>query len=267
MNMHKRIRLTPLDREEIWRLYQTRQWKVSHLAERYRVSRPTIYAALKKARLRQFTPSKSTNKRYKTVWYGLKRLAKVEASIQLKLKQQAKRYNKSYPGELFHVDTKRLPLLQGQMNTQPREYLFVGIDDYSRELYAAILPDKTQDSAATFLQEHVITPCPYALDYLYSDNGKEFKGTAAHALVRVCIAHQIGQKFTRVSRPQTNGKAERVIRTLMEMWHDKTIFRDSEHRRIELNRFINFYNTVKPHKGLSNKTPYEVLTEYFSSKV
>jgi transposase InsO family protein len=267
MNMHKRIRLTPLDREEIWKLYQSRQWKVSHLAERYRVSRPTIYAVLRKARHRQFTPSNSTNKRYKTAFYGLKRLAKVEVSIQLKHKQQAKRYNKSYPGELFHVDSKRLPLLKGQTNVQPREYLFVGIDDYSRELYAAIFPDKTQDSAAEFLQKHVIKHCPYTLDYLYSDNGKEFKGTAEHALVKVCLTNNIGQKFTRISRPQTNGKAERVIRTLMEMWHEKIEFKDSQHRKLELNRFINFYNTVKPHKGLNNQTPYEILNSYFSQKV
>lgn len=266
MNMHKRIRLTPLDREEIWKLYQSRQWKVSHLAERYRVSRPTIYAVLRKARLRQFTPSNSTNKRYKTAFYGLKRLAKVEVSIQLKLKQQAKRYNKSYSGELFHVDSKRLPLLKGQTNVQPREYIFVGIDDYSRELYAAIFPDKTQDSAAEFLQEHVINHCPYTLDYLYSDNGKEFKGTAEHALVKVCLTNNIGQKFTRISRPKTNGKAERLIRTLMEMWHEKIEFKDSQHRKLELNRFINFYNTVKPHKGLNNQTPYEILNSYFSQK-
>ena len=161
MNMHKRIRLTPLDRREIWRLYQTRQWKVTVLAQHYRVSRPTIYNVLKKARLQQFTPSNSTNNRYKTIQFGLKRLAKVEAEIQARLKQEAKRYNKSYPGELMHVDTKRLPLLKGQNNTQPREYLFVAIDDYSRELYAAILPDKSQHSAAQFLLDTVLPQCPY----------------------------------------------------------------------------------------------------------
>ncbi len=135
------------------------------------------------------------------------------------------------------------------------------------ELYAAIFPDKTQDSAAEFLQKHVIKHCPYTLDYLYSDNGKEFKGTAEHALVKVCLTNNIGQKFTRISRPQTNGKAERVIRTLMEMWHEKIEFKDSQHRKLELNRFINFYNTVKPHKGLNNQTPYEILNSYFSQKV
>ena len=67
----------------------------------------------------------------------------------------------------------------------------------------------------------------------------------------------IGQKFTRVARPQTNGKAERVIRTLMEMWHEKQSFDSSEHRQKELCRFVNFYNTVKPHGSLDGKPSLE----------
>lgn len=263
MNMHKRIRLTPLDREEIWRLYQTRQWKVTHLAERYRVSRPTIYNVLRQARLQQFAPRDSTNARYRTIQFGIKRLAKVEAQIQARLKREAKRYNKSYPGELMHVDTKRLPLLEGQTHTQAREYLFVAIDDYSRELYAVIMPDKTQHSAAQFLVHNVLAQCPYEIDYIYSDNGKEYKGSPSHAFVQACTNHNIGQKFTRIARPQTNGKAERVIRTIMQMWHEQNHFKDSAHRHIELARFINFYNTVKPHKALNNMTPYETLQAYF----
>ena len=90
MNMHKRIRLTPLDRREIWRLYQTRQWKVTVLAQHYRVSRPSIYNVLKKARLQQFTPSNSTNNRYKTIQFGLKRLAKVEARLTTFIRTMAK---------------------------------------------------------------------------------------------------------------------------------------------------------------------------------
>ena len=155
MNIHKRTRLTPLDRQEIWQLYQTRLWKVTHLAERYRVSRPTIYQVIKRARRQEFAPRDSTNTRFQSMQYGLKRLAKVEQSIQDRLKREARRYNKSYPGEMLHVDTKRLPLLKGETNTHPRSYLFVGIDDFSRELYAAILPDKTQNSAAHFLTDIV----------------------------------------------------------------------------------------------------------------
>lgn len=58
----------------------------------------------------------------------MKRLAKVEREIEEKLKKKAKRYNKSYPGEMVHVDTKRLPLLQNQKATDQRDYLFVAID-------------------------------------------------------------------------------------------------------------------------------------------
>lgn len=68
-------------------------------------------------------------------------MAKVEVSLENQRKLAARRYNKSYPGELIHFDTKRLPLLKGESKTLTRDYLFVAIDDLSRELYAAILPD------------------------------------------------------------------------------------------------------------------------------
>ena len=131
MNKHKRTRLTLLDRQEIWRLYQTRLWKVVQLAERFHVSRPAIYDVLKRARLQEFAPRYSANQRFKTLQYGLKRLAKIEQTIQERLKREAKRYNKSYPGKFVHFDTKRLPLLKGQSANEPREYLFVAIDDFS----------------------------------------------------------------------------------------------------------------------------------------
>ena len=162
----------------------------------------------------------------------------------------------------MHFDTKRLPLLKGERPNEAREYLFVCIDDYSRELYAAIMPDKSQTAAAQFLQQ-VINECPYTIECAYSDNGTEYKGTDQHAFVLTCKQHGIGQKFTRVKRPQTNGKAERVIRTIMEMWHQQHEFASREERHIMLTRFINFYNTVKPHKAIHNQTPYEILMKFF----
>jgi len=262
MVLHKRIRLTPLDRQEIWRLWQTGNWNVSVLATHYRVSRPTIYKVLARARKQEFVPRRSVNQRFKALKFGLKRLAKVEKKLEAKRKQEARRYNKSYPGELVHFDTKRLPFLKGEDSTRPREYLFVGIDDFSRELYAGIYPDKTQYSSAAFLHQ-VLEECPYTIEYSYSDNGKEYKGTQSHAYVALCNAEGIGQKFTRVNRPQTNGKAERVIRTMMDMWHTQQVFKNRQQRQVSLLRFINFYNTVKPHKGIDGMTPYEKLYEHF----
>ena len=267
MNMHKNTRLTPHHRQAVWLAYTQGKESVSSLARRYQVSRVTIYRALKAARAKLLKPQTSTNNRFKQAKYGMKRLAKVERSIQEKLKKQAKRYNKSYPGEMVHVDTKRLPLLKGQKATDKRDYLFVAIDDFSRELYAAILPDKTADSAAKFLTEQVIEPCPYLIECVYSDNGSEYKGGASHAFGTACYENGINQKFTRPARPQTNGKAERVIRTIMEMWHEKQSFDSPEHRQKELCRFVNFYNTVKPHGSLGGDTPFEVLQAYFSQPV
>ncbi len=92
MNMHKRIKLTPLDRKEIWRLWGTGNYKVAALARHFRVSRPTIYKVLERARKQEFIPRDSTNHRFKTVAFGIKRLAKIETKLENKKKQQAKRY-------------------------------------------------------------------------------------------------------------------------------------------------------------------------------
>ena len=260
--MHKRTKIPPLVRKEICKRYKEELVKVKDLAEQYHVSRPTIYKIIERGRREDYRIRKSTNVRYRTIKYGLIRLAKIEKKIEDKLKKQAKRYNKKYPGEMVHVDTKRLPLLAGESTSEPREYLFVGIDDYSRELYAVIMPDKTQYSAEAFL-EQMLDECPYTIEQIYSDNGKEYKGAQDHAFMVKCKEASIEQRFTKVRTPQTNGKAERVIRTVMDMWHNQEIFKSRAHRKTSLRRFINYYNTVKPHKGIDNMTPIEKLIDYF----
>ncbi len=67
MNIHKRTRLTLLDRQKIWQLYQTLIWKVTQLVEHFRISRPTIYAILERARLQELTPHNSTNQRFRAL--------------------------------------------------------------------------------------------------------------------------------------------------------------------------------------------------------
>lgn len=113
---------------------------------------------------------------------------------------------------MLHGDTKRLPLLEGETAFGRREYLFVAIDDFSRELYAAILPDKTQNSSRAFL-EQVLEECPYTIEQYYTDNGKEYRGDPKHhAFMTLCREQKIEQLFTKVKTPRTNGKAERVIK-------------------------------------------------------
>ena len=259
-------RLTPLQRREIFNKYFNQGVRICDLTRQYSVSRPTIYRALERGRDKDFSVHKSVNKRFRCLEYGLKRLAKVEAELEKKLKAQAKRYNKQYPGEMIHSDNTRLPLLKGESPFANPEHLFVAIDDFSRELYAAIMPDKTQYSAANFLKQ-VLEECPYAIETWYTDNGTEYKGNPRkHALAMLCEANSIEQRFTKVKTPRTNGKAERVIRTLLEMWCRKTEFKSRVHRQQELIRFVNYYNIVKPHKGIDNLTPMEKLITYFYPK-
>lgn len=266
-NRHRGAELTVANRKEIWREWcaaKRSKQKLTHniLAATWGVSRPTISKVLSLVRHGIFAPLPSTNQRYRNLAYGMTRLAKVEQAVEERLKKQARRYEKSYPGEMMHFDTKKLPWLEGEDRSMPKEYLFVAIDDYSRELYAGIFPDKTQYSAAMFLaQTH--DECPYTIEIAYSDNGKEYKGTEDHAFARYCTGHGIRQKHTKVKHPQTNGKAERVIRTLMEMWHEKERFSSRDQRRQSLIRFVNWYNAVKPHKGIDDLTPHEKLRQYF----
>lgn len=262
MTIHKKTRLTPLLRRELANDYYKNNLRVCDLKRKYQISAPTVYKIIHNARNNDYSIHKSINKRFRCLEYGIKRLSKVERKLEEQLKKKAKRYNKKYPGEMIHFDTKRLPLLQGENHQDKHEYLFVAIDDFSRELFCAIMPDKTQYSAEKFLKQ-IIIECAYTIEQAYSDNGLEYKGNEDHAFVKLCQKNQIEQRFTKVKRPQTNGKAERVIRTLMEMWHDKTIFKNRNHRKLELIRFVNYYNNVKPHKGIENKTPMEKLIDYF----
>ena len=166
MDMHKRIRLTPLARKEIWQHYGTGNWTLNALAREFRVSRPTIYKVIERARKQEFTPRKSTDKRYLQAKFGMKRLARIEAKLEARKKAEARRYNKNYPGEMMHYDTKRLPLLKGERKNKPREYMFIAIDDFSREQNGAVLPNKTQTSAAKFLRQ-VLDECPYTIEVNY----------------------------------------------------------------------------------------------------
>ncbi len=265
MTIHKRARLTPVQRREIFENYQ-KGVRICDLARQYSVSRPTIYKVLERGQYRDFTLHKSINKRFRCLEYSLKQLAKVEAELEKKLKSQAKRYNKQYPGEMFHADTVRLPLLAGESPFERSEYLYVAVDDFSRELYAAILPDKTKFSAAKFL-EQVLAECPYTIEQWYPDHGREWQGSLKiHPFMQLAVANKIEQRFIKVKTPRTNGRAERVIRTIFEMGHDRTQFKSRAHRKQELIRFVNWYNTVKPHKGIGNMTPMEKLISYFYSK-
>lgn len=247
---------------QAWNMGQS----VTSLAREYKISRPTIYKVLERARLNEFENRKSVNYRFKTIKHGLKKLSKVEKKLQKRIERMGiRRYEKSYPREMVHFDTRRLPLLKFEGQRDKREHLHVAVDDYSRYLVADIFPDKGKYSSAIHLEE-VTKSAPFETETVYSDNGSCYKGRKDHAFVEKCDKNKIVQKYTRPGRPQTNGKAERVIRTLLEEWHVKGAFTTREERRKCLQDFVDYYNYERPHCALKGLTPLQRIANYFNSQ-
>jgi len=257
--MHKNTKLLPYQRREVYKRWRDGE-RATDLSQHFGVSRTCLYEVFKKAKLGIFVNYSSKNLRYRTVEYGLKRLAPTEAKLEKKLKKRERRlnrYQKEYPGEMVHTDSSVLPLLRGEAGNTPREYLYVFIDDYSRYLFADILPDQTSWSAGIALDEAFIM-IPFEIEEVYSDNGKEFKG----AFKRLCASKSIPQRHTKPYRPQTNGKAERVIKTIKTELLGRHSHVSREERRRHLYAFVRWYNQVRKHQELGNISPIEYLENY-----
>ena len=259
--MHKNTKLLPYQRREVYRRWCQGD-PVTDLARQYRVTRKTLYEVFKKAKLSVFGNYSSKNLRYRTLEFGLRRLEKVERAIRKKLgkrERRLNRYQKEYPGEMVHTDSSLLPLLRGEAMTTPKEYLYVFVDDHCRWLFADIMPDQTSWSAAICLDEALLM-MPFTVDCMYSDNGKEFKG----AFKAQCKKNTIVQKFTKPYTPQTNGKAERVIKTIKTELLKGHAHLSREERRRHLYAFVRWYNQVRPHQSLGNVSPMAFLENYIA---
>lgn len=256
--MHKNTKLLPYQRREAYRRWRDGD-RATDLAEYYHVSRKTLYEVFKKAKLGVFVNYSSKNFRYRNLEYGLKQLARTEKKLEKKLLKRElrlNRYQKNHPGEMVHTDSSVLPLISGEAAVTPKEYLYVFVDDYSRTLFADILPDQTSYSAAIVLDE-AIQMMPFKIECMYSDNGKEFKGE----FKRQCQKNKIPQQFTRPYRPQTNGKAERVIQTIKKQFRKHRFLSREERRRI-LYAIVRYYNHLRPHQSLGGIPPFEQLKRY-----
>jgi transposase InsO family protein len=177
------------------------------------------------------------------------------------------RYEHACPGDLIHVDIKKLGriLQPGHRVTGDRskrangkagwQYLFVAIDDCSRLGFAAVYSDETADSATAFLDELVRFYGHHGIsvERVLTDNGSCFKRRWADA----CNAHGIKVKKTRPYRPQTNGKAERFIRTLLERWAYAYSYANESERLAALPAALDFYNRFRPHRALKGSTPLQ----------
>jgi len=196
---------------------------------------------------------------------GLNRLAALEPA------EPIRRYERDRPGELIHIDIKKLGRFEqvGHRITGDRvgqskgrgigwEYLHLAIDDYSRLAYSEIFPDEKRRSCLRFLfnalrffRRHGVT-----VERVMTDNGSAFKSRRyATAMRRLRLKH----KRTRPYTPKTNGKAERFVQTSLREWAYAKAYQTSHQRRRELGPFLFRYNWRRPHKSLNNKPPISRL--------
>jgi transposase InsO family protein len=179
------------------------------------------------------------------------------------------RYERKRPGELVHVDVKKLGRIgrpghrvNGDRRTRTRgigwEYVHVAIDDATRLVYVEVLTDEKAATAVGFLRRAVAHFASFGIlvERLMTDNGSAYRATI-HALA--CKALGIKHLRTRPYRPRTNGKAERFIRTMLGGWAYGAIYRDSSERHRALAGWLDFYNRRRPHRSLGRQAPIERL--------
>jgi transposase InsO family protein len=194
--------------------------------------------------------------------------------------EPAVRYERSRPGELIHIDVKKLGRINGaghrmtgdrasqNANRRQRrrggpagwEFVHVCVDDATRLAYVEVLDDEKATTAVGFLKRafafyrsHGIT-----VQQLLTDNGSAYRSTV-HAVA--CRALGIRHLRTRPHRPQTNGKAERFIRTMLGGWAYGAIYRNSAERTAALPGWLELYNWRRPHGALNRKPPGTRLHE------
>lgn len=193
---------------------------------------------------------------------GLHRLSRLEPP------EPPNRYERRRPGELVHLDIKKLarfvrpghrvtgrdaPGAYGKRG-HGYEFVHVAIDDYSRLAYVEILDNEQAVSAIAFLERAVawFAERGITVSELLTDNGSCY---IARTFASACTRLEITHRRTRPRRPRTNGKAERFIQTMLREWAYAAVYRTSHHRGLALQPWIQYYNQRRPHGALSHKPP------------
>jgi transposase InsO family protein len=195
---------------------------------------------------------------------GLSRLS------ELAPPEPVQRYEREAPGDLLHIDIKKLGRfsdvghrITGDYTKRTRglgwEHLFVAVDDHARIAFTAMHPDERQESAVAFLRAAVTyyATLGVTIQRLITDNGPAFH---SRSFGDACRELGIKQKFTRAYRPQTNGKAERFIQSALREWAYGHAYCTSEQRARALPHWTHFYNWHRPHHGIGCLPPISRLS-------
>ena len=190
--------------------------------------------------------------------------------------EPAERYERERPGELIHIDVKKLGRIRGgaghrmtgrrhykqtrtdaegrRRETTGWDYVHVAIDDATRLAYAEVLADEQARTAVGFLARAIKFFASYGItvERVITDNGSPYRSTI-HGLA--CRALGIRHLRTRPRRPQTNGKAERLIRTMLGGWAYGALYRDSRERTAALDGWLYRYNHHRRHRAIGRQPP------------
>jgi transposase InsO family protein len=196
---------------------------------------------------------------------GLNRIAALEPA------EPIRRYEREHPGELIHIDIKKLGRfdrvghrITGDRRGQSKsrgigwEFVHVCIDDASRIAFSQILPDEKKESAVAFLKAAgaYYQSLGVTVTRVMTDNGSCYRSKAFRDACR-----DLGLKHIRTKpyTPKTNGKAERFIQTALREWAYAQAYPNSDHRAAELPIWLHRYNWHRPHGGLKSKPPISRL--------
>ena len=305
MNVHKNARLTPRGRERIVELAASgqtppaisqavgvcprtvRKWIGRYQAEGIaglqdrtsrpkRLHRPTPQAiverveALRRQRLTGKAIAAETGISPATVSRILKRLG-LNRLGALEPVEPVRRYEREHPGELIHIDIKKLGKFDriGHRITGDRsgpnksrgagwEYVHVCIDDASRVAISRVMKDERKGSAVAFLKTAVAyyASLGVTVERVMTDNGSCYR---SKAFAKACKRLRLKHIFTKPYTPKTNGKAERFIQTSLREWAYARAYQTSEERASELPAWLHRYNWHRPHGSIGSRPPISRL--------
>jgi len=305
MNIHKNARLTPLGREHLVRavlggqapqaaaraagvcLATTRKWLARYEAEGaaglqdrssrpHRLYRPTpadVAAQVESLRRQRFTGKQiaaDLSLSPATVSRILRRLG-LNRMRDLEPAEPVRRYERDHPGELIHIDIKKLGRFdkvghritgdrRGQGNSRGIgwEFVHVCVDDASRVAFSQVLPDEKAESAVAFLRATIAYYASLGVTVarVMTDNGSCYR---SFAFRDVCRALGLRHVRTRPYTPKTNGKAERFIQTALREWAYAQAYPSSDRRAEELPIWLHRYNWHRPHGGIKSQSPISRL--------
>jgi transposase InsO family protein len=211
-----------------------------------------------------------------TVGFWLRKAGISQASA-LREKEPPNRYEHEAPGDLLHLDTKKLAnfnqvghRVTGIRHAKNRgggyQVLHVCNDDHSRVAYMEVLPDEKKGTTASFLQRALLHFQAQGVHVrkLLTDNGSSYRSKEFKAMRE---AYGLKHARTRPYRPRTNGKAERLIQTALREWAYGPTWQSSDERNQALNAWLHYYNHHRPHSALGGQPPITRLNNLVGNDI